>query len=197
MIGRCSSAGKSLLWYLNLRLRPLTIAKRPPPQPYLTQSSWPWNVIHSSGCVALISSSRMRCRQYSNHRERTPPYQPSRSSHNTSAGQAAIKTTQHLCGRVGTREPQIYKADFHHSPPAASHPHASSGGVSCADRMLAVIIIIFAADVWQKRSELWSLRRRHWWMSCSCSLWGFGSLYNHFLAKRTADQRSIQPNFIY
>lgn len=84
--------------------------------------SWPWNRIHSSGCLpgscVLISSSRMRSCQYNNHRERKPFLPPTSRINAAHLHTEPALVRQQLKPRpsggwVGTHEPQIYKLDFY------------------------------------------------------------------------------------
>lgn len=90
--------------------------------PKYSSDSWPWNAIHSSGCLpqccVLISSSRMRSCQYDNHRERNPFLPPTSRINAAHLHTEPTLVRQQLKpqpsgGGVDVCEPQIYKLDFY------------------------------------------------------------------------------------
>lgn len=116
------------------------------PEPFqkCSSDSWPWNAIHSCGRLSLSpaflsappgwEAVNTTTAERENHSFLpTPLYQCAPSSHRTNPGQTAIKTSAPPAKgwvRVNHRSINLI---FIHSPLAASHRWAGSGGVDCVD----------------------------------------------------------------
>lgn len=148
---------RHLLWHFihqlltPCRARPETLdflrcALHVTPEPFQKYSSdsWPRNAIHSCGRLSLSpaflsappgwEAVNTTTAERENHSfPPTPLYQCTPSSHRTNPGQTAIKTSAPPAKgwvRVNHRSINLI---FIHSPLAASHRWAGSGGVDCVD----------------------------------------------------------------